>query len=184
MAESKLTKICPYCGSEFQKNNVIQKFCSANCARPGRYPALPARFWMKVTRGGPLECWLWNGAKNSGGYGVVQIDGGAKTASRVSWGLTFGSIPNGLFVCHSCDTPSCVNPRHLFLGSAKDNSFDMTTKGRGRRGEQSTRSKLNNPKVRFIRESNLSVNELAKQFGLGKATIYRVLSRKTWDHVQ
>lgn len=78
-------------------------------------------------------CWLWLGAISATGYGYFDAREfpGEHRAHRISYRLHKGPIPDGLFVCHSCDQRSCVNPSHLWLGTALDNNRDMIAKGRG-----------------------------------------------------
>lgn len=89
----------------------------------------PKRFFsrIKIDSNG---CWIWQGAKNIRGYGVVGYHGILYIAHRLSYKLKVGPIPEGLLVCHKCDVPPCINPDHLFIGTYKDNSIDMVKKGR------------------------------------------------------
>lgn len=95
------------------------------------------RFWTRVSKSDDFDsCWEWTGTKDKDGYGKLSIGGrkvnGGKiyTAHRLSWMLNYGVIPNGLWVLHRCDNPCCCNPKHLFLGTVKDNVDDMRAKGR------------------------------------------------------
>lgn len=78
-------------------------------------------------------CWLWTAATFSGkygSYGAIRVKNKLSKAHRVSYQTFVGPIPSGLSVCHRCDTPECINPDHLFVGTKKDNSLDMMKKGR------------------------------------------------------
>jgi len=89
------------------------------------------RFWKFVDKS--KECWEWTGFRNKQGYGRFGIAGSqCVNAHRVSWTIANGPIPDGQFVCHKCDNPSCVNPEHLFVGSRQDNIDDMMIKKRSR----------------------------------------------------
>lgn len=87
------------------------------------------RFFEKVEKG--PGCWEWQGPKNGPkGYGLIEIDGKKVLAHRWSYEHHKGPIEHGLYVCHECDNPKCVNPSHLWLGTARDNIQDAITKGR------------------------------------------------------
>lgn len=104
--------------------------------KPGRKPRpILEKFMEKVDRNHPSGCWQWTGSKDSWGYGQIRIvssSGGSKIrgAHRISFELFKGEIPDGYFVCHTCDNPRCVNPDHLFLGTQTDNMQDRLRKGR------------------------------------------------------
>lgn len=96
-------------------------------------PPIPIdqRFWPKVKKRGPDDCWLWTARKGTHGYGMISSPGhGMLFAHRVCFAIHNGPIPSGLVVLHSCDTPACVNPAHLRLGTQGDNLRDMSAKGR------------------------------------------------------
>jgi len=92
-------------------------------------PTLRERFWAKVKAND--ACIEWGGAKSSNGYGAFTLPGRKRaSAHRVAYEFFFGPIPEGLWVCHKCDNPSCIRPDHLFLGTPKENFEDMRQKGR------------------------------------------------------
>ncbi len=88
------------------------------------------RFEAKVIPVTESGCWLWMGASNHRGYGLISVDKKTFLSHRISWGLHRFPIPDGLHVCHHCDVPACVNPDHLFLGTNMDNMMDKVRKGR------------------------------------------------------
>jgi hypothetical protein len=98
------------------------------------------RFWGKVDKEksnifyNGTRCWEWIAACDR--YGQIKIGGKHETSHRVSWELTYGPIPEGLFVCHHCDNTLCCNPDHLFLGTHHDNMDDRNKKGRQASGER------------------------------------------------
>lgn len=91
------------------------------------------RFWPKVKKSS--LCWEWTGALTGRGYGQMWMPGGKVKAHRLSWEIHRGSIPKGIYVLHDCDNPRCVNPHHLFLGTAKSNRLDAVLKGRNWKGK-------------------------------------------------
>jgi hypothetical protein len=102
---------------------------------PRPRPSFLDRFWSKVDVGAPGECWEWKGTKTR--YGVLSARAASGKvhigAHRLSWELHNGvPIPSGMMICHRCDNPPCVNPAHLYTGSAADNSRDMVERGRSR----------------------------------------------------
>jgi hypothetical protein len=144
-------------------------------------------FWSRVNKLGPDDCWLWTGGKTKSGYGMVYIGTGASNnrnqgAHRFAWYITFGSIPDDLFLCHRCDQPACVNPDHLFLGTHTENMRDMYSKRRGPTGDRNKSTKLNWAIVDEIRSAypHLSQWTLARRYGVGRSTIRHILDGTTW----
>ena len=151
---------------------------------------LKERFWEKVDRRGKDECWEWTGAKNQKGDGMIRC-GQRKLikAHRLSWELCVKKIPFGFQVLHHCDNPSCMNPKHLFLGTNQDNVNDKMKKGRFPNfvGENNPCSKLTEYDVILIRRlyepRKYSQYRLAREFGVTRGTISKALSKATWGHI-
>ena len=140
------------------------------------------RFWNRVKIGDPNSCWEWQGKTIKDGYGAFHFQGKRVIASRFVWILTYGEIPKGMYVLHKCDNPSCVNPRHLFLGTQKDNMRDASLKLR-KSGPHNGRTKLSWPQVDTIRillERGWSTCCLAKLFGVNYKTVWQIREGKTW----
>lgn len=155
--------------------------------RTGR-PARPLeeRFKLKFKEGSPDSCWIWKGAKHPQGYGLVKRKDGAQLrAHRISWEVYRGRIPDGTMVCHRCDNPSCVNPGHLFLGTAKDNMVDMVSKHRAavQNGELNGAHKLTRDKVIAIFNAVGVQHRIAKEFGVCQMTVSLIKRGKRWNHL-
>lgn len=159
--------------------------------------AIKQRFWAKVNKDGPApshlpelgQCWLWMGATRSAGYGSFSVMGENLSAHRFSWEIHYSRIFDDLNVLHRCDTPLCVRPEHLFLGTKADNHADMDQKGRRHvvRGESSPHAKLTESDVRVIRE-RIGHGEIARVIAIDYSVTQGVISSiargKTWRHVQ
>lgn len=147
-----------------------------------------ANFWAKVDMLG--ECWVWTGATGRWGYGKLRYGGHDYSAHRCAYEFTYGPAQKGLFVCHRCDNPPCVNPAHLFLGTAKDNTADMHAKGRAARagaaGEANRAARLSADDVLQIRNqfaAGVAPKELAAVFGVGSSGINRIIRGSAWSQV-
>lgn len=132
-------------------------------------------------------CWLWTATSVRGGYGMIKSGDKNHLAHRVSWSLYRGDIPDEMLVCHSCDTPACVNPDHLFLGSQKDNMRDMLSKDRlpSRKGSKNPRAKLSESDIDEIRIAlkNETKASIASRYGVSPSLIRFIELGDAWAHI-
>lgn len=146
-------------------------------------------FWNSVVKSD--GCWTWLGQISQWGYGRIErVLFGRKQvflAHRVSWVIHHGDIPGNLQVLHTCDSTTCVNPAHLFLGTPKDNSDDKVKKGRQSKGERFSSSKLKSESVLEIRKryslGGITQQALADEYGVAISQINEVVNLKGWKHV-
>jgi HNH endonuclease len=192
--------VCEQCGVLFplpphHPATARGKFCDRVCLAASRRIPLRERFAaFVVVPDDPDACRDWSGAKAPKGYGLIgsTADGGERwIASRFSWVLHHGSIPEGLSVLHRCDNPPCCNPRHLYLGTIPENNADMHRKGRGyvpprRSGEGHPRARLTESLVRELRRhyaAGKGSHVLSREYNLPHTTVHHVLKGHTWKHL-
>lgn len=191
---AKVKRACKVCGNEFFPWEAALRlghghFCNPKCALQHRRdnPKNGEKyFWSKVDKSPhPKGCWLWTGATYGGPYGYM----GPKIAvHRYSWELKHNApLPAGMLACHTCDTPLCCNPDHIFPGTYLDNSRDCVAKKRHRFGERQPMAKFTENRVkelRLRRAEGVPWATLAKEFGVSITGARFAATGHTWAHVQ
>jgi hypothetical protein len=135
------------------------------------------------------KCWLWMGKPTKDGYGQTKVNGKRWVVSRLVYKLYFGDFDKTKIVCHTCDNPRCVNPKHLFLGTQKDNMLDMVKKKRNFKRIKPTdpRIKISTKSVLEIRaltkEGKLSHGVIAEMYGITRSNVGAIHRRKSWKHL-
>lgn len=168
--------------------------CQVNgCTLPRHGRLFCRSHWRSLCKTEPFEnkyivnqengCWEWNRTIDVRGYGVIRVNGKKIKAHRLSYELKNGKIPDGLFVCHKCDNPRCVNPGHLFVGTTQENTADRNRKNRQMRGVKHWCAKLTDDIVREIRSKNMTSKEAFDVYGVNKGIFYNIRWRKTWKHI-
>jgi len=147
------------------------------------------RFDTKYKVSEESGCWLWVAYIDNTGYGSLSYGcrGDTEGAHRVSYELYKGPIPKGMCILHTCDTPTCVNPDHLFLGTQLDNIKDRNSKGRAAKGETHGSAKLTEEQVVTIRkeyaEGCCTQAVLATKYKVTNSVISGIINRRYWKHV-
>lgn len=143
-----------------------------------------------VRKEDPDACWDWLGARDKGGYGVLSVpidrpgQRSIRTINIVSYNKYIGTIPYGLSVLHTCDNPSCSNPKHLFLGTQQQNMADMVIKDRSAKHENHSQAKITMEIARHIRHLRAICNEsnetIGRRFGITRSTVRAIILNITW----
>lgn len=144
--------------------------------------AVKYRFDSKYVAVPESGCWLWISTTKHTGYGGLWMGGESVGAHRASWLLHRGPIPAGLAVCHKCDTPLCVNPDHLFLGTPAENVADKTIKGRAAKGASHALAKLTDSLAQEIFLAGGTQAEIADKYGVHQSQVSNIKRRVTWAH--
>lgn len=150
------------------------------------------RFLSKINQNGENGCWEWQGSLFKTGYGKFSIGRKTLYAHRVSYEIHIGIIPKGMLIMHTCDNPSCVNPKHLVLGTQRENIRDMISKGRDNHtggnscGERNSQAKLSQSQVNEIRElystGIVTQDILAVYFGVSSSHISNIITGHKWNN--
>jgi len=169
------TPLC-HCGEPAQTNGGnmgASKLCKTH--------TLTARFWNYVDIKTDKECWLWVGSKTEAGYGLIYWKDELKYAHRLSIELSGRHIPTRWYACHTCDTPACVNPNHLFAGTPRTNVQDMILKGRHSHGDSHHNAKITDEEVLIVRqlaEKGVFLSDIAEQFGVTPGYVSEIVSNR------
>jgi hypothetical protein len=182
---------CAFYGCE--RNAVCKSYCDKHYRRLLKHGNVNNFGNRKIDEGNPVErfhkkykvneneCWIWIAGTRKNGKGVPyprhSVGDKSVGAHRFSYELINGKIPEGMYVCHKCDTPLCVNPNHLFIGTHNDNMKDMVEKKRSFKGRGENKkglAKLTNEQVSKIRQSTLSQTKLGNIYGVSQTTIGRI----------
>jgi len=180
-----VTLLCEYCANPFPvygtRERQRRRFCSSACANAAALLLPEYRFWLRVKKLPGAGCWLWLGANRPGWHGVVIVHYQRIPAHQYAFTIACGCTPApGFQVNHHCDTPLCVRPDHLYIGTQAENMQDMCA--RGRHGN----AKLTEAKVVQILTmlaNGVSQCTIAQQMGTTQTTVSGIKCGKAWRHV-
>lgn len=182
---------CAHCGALFEpkatseRQRRARRYCSRACASRATRPRSQAidRIMEHAMPEPNSGCWLWLGSIERKGYGHLRFNGRTVYAHRLSL-ATFKSLAAGLNALHTCDVPCCVNPDHLYAGTAYENRLDAVCRNRVPTGERHPQAKLTDDIVRAIRKDTRSPAAIARGLGVTVQTIRLVQIGATWRHVE
>lgn len=179
---------CVQCGRHFtaRRHDLRdgRKLCSVACRTANQRIGEEDRFWAKVAKSD--GCWLWLGARDPRGYGRGHYRSKGGFAHRIAYRLAFGDFDARLHVLHHCDTPPCVRPSHLHLGTHPDNMHEASERRRFPHGEGHSQSRFTTEQVLEIRRRHAqgaTQKALAREYGVGTRAIHSIVHRLTWKHV-
>jgi len=179
-------QFCEHCGRWYESHG--KRFCSRECA--AGFLGSPRERWERAVPDRPEGgCWIWQGAVGGTGYGEIKVCGRQEKAHRFAYAEFVGAIASGRNVLHHCDVPRCVNPEHLYVGTAADNNRDTRERGRfvASPGERNGGAKLAAADIETIRwRYGLGFSEqseLAYQYGITQQTVSEIVTRRIWRHV-
>lgn len=185
---------CLHCSAPLSRRDgeklrhfLQRKHCDRACLNARVSHDVRGRFFAKVERLGPDDCWLWNGQRWPSGHGIILIRNKKRQATHVSLELAGKPQPSpDAWALHSCDNPPCVNPGHLRWGDHRDNTADKLSRSRQARlgGTSNAHAKLTDDLVREIRKRDRSLTAWSKELGVSIGTLCTARSGKTWAHVK
>lgn len=141
------------------------------------------RFWSKVDKRGTEGCWVWNAALDGGGYGHFRIGGKSFRAHVMTLEASTGGHPSGMFACHHCDNPKCVNPAHLYWGTHQENMDDAVERKRTTWGGRNANAKVTEADVVAMRHAyaaGVRTSELGLRYGIADHTVNSICLGTTW----
>ena len=147
------------------------------------------RLWSKIDLPEDLtKCWIWKGSYDSDTYGLFWLKGKTERAHRIIWGYYNGTIPSNQFVCHDCDTPSCVNINHLFLGTNSENTQDKVIKNRQSKGSNhsmasTTETELDDLFQRVLLGEIINYDQILREYGISDYKIQQIINGGGWKHI-
>jgi len=155
-----------------------------HAAKKYSYDEMVAAFWAKVDRTG--DCWLWIARRQTDGYGQFRVGGKTLNSHKVAYELTYGAVPKGMEVMHSCHVRHCVNPGHLRLGTHAENIAEGVALGRHAYGERNRRNKITEQQAIEILalKGRAKPKELAPKYGVGTGEITAIWRGDLWKHIR